>query len=358
MGVGMHLAPPLQSKMQKHTDVYHNDAASEGHQGDDLISDLARLLEQGMLSDVVLQAQGNQQGGVSGDKASRVELRAHKAVLVARSPVFQRLLMSDMVESRTSTVAVDFPAHIMELVLRYAYAGSVDLGAEDAKGGGGKQSREAEAVTAMALLAAADYYQMSGLKRQCEGRLLQRVGLVPEEVLQTMLLADRYGARALKEAALDVAADHLKPLRQLPEWADFARHNHELVVELMGVLVDKLVKARQAMTVQAVKLEKVQQAAAVQADKLEKAQQAMTVQADKLEKAQQTVAVQADKLEKAQQAMTVQADKLEKAQQAMTVQADKPEQARQVVDELKTLQVLLAGIKNLRQAIQLIQTSA
>lgn len=34
----------------------------------------------------------------------------------------------------------------------------------------------------MALLAAADYYQLSGLKRLCEERLLQRVGFIPEEV--------------------------------------------------------------------------------------------------------------------------------------------------------------------------------
>ena len=57
--------------MQVHIAVYHSDAASKAQQGDDLSSDLGRLLEQGALSDVVLQAQGA--------KASRVELRAHKA---------------------------------------------------------------------------------------------------------------------------------------------------------------------------------------------------------------------------------------------------------------------------------------
>ncbi|XP_052132606.1 uncharacterized protein LOC113209465 [Frankliniella occidentalis] len=225
-----------QSKMQVHIAVYRNETSNEGQQGDDLSADLAKLLEQGVLSDVVLQA---------GGAKAKVDLRAHKAVLAARSPVFQRLLMSDMVESRTSTVAVDFPAPIMELVLRYAYTGRVDLGAEDAKAG--EQAGEGEAVTAMALLAAADYYQLSGLKRQCEERLLQRVALVPEEVLQTVVLADRYGARALKEAALDVAADYLKPLRQRPEWDDFARQNHDLVAELMGVLADKLEQAQQAV---------------------------------------------------------------------------------------------------------------
>lgn len=70
------------------------------------------------------------------------------------------------------------------------------------------------------------------------------------QALHTVVLADRYGARALKEAALDVAADHLKQLRQRPEWGDFARHHHELVAELMGVLADKLEAAQQAVLAQ------------------------------------------------------------------------------------------------------------
>lgn len=94
--------------MQVHVAVYHSGASSDAHQGDDLSTDLHRLLDQGVLSDVVLQVKG------------RV-LHAHKAVLAARSPVFQRLFLSDMAESRTSTVAVEFPAAVMDRVLRYTF---------------------------------------------------------------------------------------------------------------------------------------------------------------------------------------------------------------------------------------------
>lgn len=242
------------SKMQVHVAVHHNGNTAEGSQGDDLSFDLAKLLDQGVLCDVVLQVQG---GSKSKSAGGGVDLRAHKAVLAARSPVFQRLFMSDMAESRTSTVAVDFPAPVIEHVLRYAYTGRVDLGAEvsgptaieavgDKVGDGGRPAA-GEGVTAMALLAAADYYQLAGLKRLCEERLLQRVGSVPEEALHTVVLADRYGAAALKDAALDVAANHLKLLRQRPEWAEFARHHHDLVAELMGVLADKLEQAQRAV---------------------------------------------------------------------------------------------------------------
>lgn len=239
-----------QSKMQVHIAVQHNGASADSLQGDDLSCDLAKLLEQGVLSDVVLQ--------VHGDKASKsTDIRAHKAVLAARSPFFQRLFMSDMAESRTSSVAVDFPAAVMEHVLRFAYTGRLDLDAEAGSGGTANQPQsqsqcvtqagEGEAATTMALLAAADYYQLAGLKRLCEERLLQRVGFIPEEALHTLVLADRYGARALKEAALSVAADHLKPLRQRPEWAEFASNHHDLVAELMGVLADKLEQANASL---------------------------------------------------------------------------------------------------------------
>lgn len=70
-----------------------------------------------MFSPTPLALLGPQVQGTAGSKAG-AEVRAHKAVLAARSPVFQRLFLSDMAESRTSTVAVDFPAAVMELVLK------------------------------------------------------------------------------------------------------------------------------------------------------------------------------------------------------------------------------------------------
>lgn len=125
----------------------------------------------------------------------------------------------------------------MQLTCRYAYTGRVDLGQGE------------EGVTEMEVLAAADYYQLAGLKRLCEDALLQRVtlagSLAPEEVLHTVVLADRYGAAALKERALDVAASNLKQLRAHPEWKDFAGQHHHLVAELMGVMADKLEQAEQ-----------------------------------------------------------------------------------------------------------------
>lgn len=56
---------------------------------------------------------------VTGDqKNKRTDIRAHKAVLAARSPYFKRLFTSGMSESLTNTVPVDFPAAVMKQVLR------------------------------------------------------------------------------------------------------------------------------------------------------------------------------------------------------------------------------------------------
>ena len=64
-------------------------------------------------------------------------------------------------------------------------------------------------------------------------------------VVGSVVLADRYGAPALKERALDLAASNLKQLRAHPEWKDFASQHHDLVAELMGVMADKLEHAQQ-----------------------------------------------------------------------------------------------------------------
>lgn len=67
------------------------------------------------------------------------------------------------------------------------------------------------------------------------------------QALHTLVLADRYNALALKDAALNQAADHLKTLRQRPEWKEFADKHRGLVGELMGVLADKLEKANASL---------------------------------------------------------------------------------------------------------------
>ena len=77
---------------------------------------------------------------------------AHKAVLAARSPVFQAMFQNDMVESRTNQATIqDIDAPVFESLLFFIYTGKLD-----------SESNHEE------LFLAADKYQVDTLKQLCQ----------------------------------------------------------------------------------------------------------------------------------------------------------------------------------------------
>ncbi|XP_034251604.1 TD and POZ domain-containing protein 1-like [Thrips palmi] len=220
-------------RLQVQLFMYEKWPPGEVEKDRDLSCDLAKLFKEGVLSDVVLQVQ-------SGDRADggvAREFRAHKAVLSARSPVFQCLFTTDMAECRTATVPVNFSVEVTERILWYAYTGKMEHEASE------------QQVRTMAqnldVLAAADFYDMQPLKSYCEELLLKQIGSRPEEVLRTIVLADRYGAARLKRVALDLAASNARRIQQRPEWLRFLQDHRDLVNELFALLAEKIPAAPQ-----------------------------------------------------------------------------------------------------------------
>ena len=137
--------------------------------------DWLALLTSGTLSDVTLRP------------SSGPDLRAHKAVLAARSPVFAAMFTQGMAEADSTEVTLgDLSSAVLRRLVHYLYAEEPsDDAFEDAEG----------------LLAAADQYQLPRLVALCERELCGRVEV--ETAARLLLLADRHHAAQLKEHTLE-----------------------------------------------------------------------------------------------------------------------------------------------------------
>lgn len=98
-----------------------------------------------------------------------MKLKAHKAVLVARSPVFEKMLQHDMKEANEGITDVpDFESLVMKEVLRYMYCNEI---------------RGLEKI-AHELIFAAEKYQLEELKEACIDEIIH--SLSAENVLKSL----------------------------------------------------------------------------------------------------------------------------------------------------------------------------
>jgi len=138
-----------------------------------ITQDFAKLLDGGKLRDVTL---------TFGDK----ELRAHKDILGARSTVFSAMFEHEsnreVQEGRVCITDVEF--EVFREMLRFIYTGRVEMMHEWAD----------------RLLAAADKYDLSDLKAQCEDYLCAQISV--ESASNLLLLADMFNCARLKATVI------------------------------------------------------------------------------------------------------------------------------------------------------------
>ncbi|GIY03857.1 protein roadkill [Caerostris darwini] len=154
--------------------MLHNDIPRY-HDFRALSSDMLRLLASRAYSDFTI---------VVGDHAFAV----HTAVLVARSPVFSKMLQHDMVEKETRRVVIrDVRPVIVQLMLMYMYTGTV---------------RGLEFNEAIDLYEAADKYFVDVLKKRCAHLLLS---IAKEDNLCLLFdLADKHSDADLKNRVYEI----------------------------------------------------------------------------------------------------------------------------------------------------------
>jgi len=129
------------------------------------------------------------------------EIKAHKAILSARSPVFAAMLKNEMKEATTNRVEInDITPDIFEALLRFIYTDHVDLTKIDTKN----------------LLAAANKYLLPLLKFQCQHFLSQSISV--ENCVELLALADLHNAVYLKKSAMNFIRLHRAEIIQSEGW--------------------------------------------------------------------------------------------------------------------------------------------
>lgn len=160
------------------------------------MSDLETLWGSGQWNDIALQTQGG-------------ELLAHRVVLAARSPVFERMLNTGMAERVTGVIKitdVSFPN--LQRLCRFMYTGTVsdDDGLWD------------NVEAACGLFQAAAKYEVLGLVRICASKVAAMVTV--DNVADLLMLALRIGPQAdtLKARAMQFITGHLSYVQVTLGW--------------------------------------------------------------------------------------------------------------------------------------------
>ncbi|KAH0767841.1 hypothetical protein KY285_003712 [Solanum tuberosum] len=163
----------------------------------DMGSHFGMLLENMEGSDVVFI--------VAGEK-----FHAHKLVLTARSPVFRTELFDELMGDKQEIVVTDMEPRVFKAMLHFIYRDSlVDEEIEDTSSS--SIPSVTDTLTAK-LLAAADRYDLTRLRRVCESHLCKDISV--NSVSRTLALADRYHATELKAVCLRFAAENLAAVMQ------------------------------------------------------------------------------------------------------------------------------------------------
>jgi len=140
----------------------------------ELAEDMKKLSVAEVLCDVVIICGGD------------VKLKAHRAVLAARSPVFQAMFTHDMTEKLSGKVKIpDCKPEAMRNFLHFLYHAKLESYDHAAK-----------------LLELAEQYQVATLKKMCEAHLITKV--TKDNAMEMLDLANLHSSDQLKQKAFDV----------------------------------------------------------------------------------------------------------------------------------------------------------
>uniref|UniRef100_A0A915DUF7 BTB domain-containing protein n=1 Tax=Ditylenchus dipsaci TaxID=166011 RepID=A0A915DUF7_9BILA len=169
-----------------------------------LADDYLKLLKDDVLTDFAI-------------KVNEKEIRVHKAILAARSPVFAAMFQhEDTSESKTGILTIkDVEFGVVKEMLNFIYSG--------------RSSTDINEVLQSDLLIAADKYRLDELKNHCERCLIQ--ALNHENACQLLIIGDMYRAEILRQRSVQFILQHQK--KSLPhrlgngtQWTSPTSHGH------------------------------------------------------------------------------------------------------------------------------------
>ncbi|CAO4361787.1 Protein CBR-MEL-26 [Caenorhabditis briggsae] len=171
-----------------------------------LVDDYQRLFCDELLTDFDINVNG------------RV-IRAHKAVLAARSAVFNAMLThQDTDEARTSVMYInDMDFDVIYEMVYYIYCGRCQKDITD---------------MATALLIAADKYRIDELKNHCEKYLVENITV--ENACSLLIIGDIYTAAKLRRRAVQFILARPKNVTGTPGWDDILKCHPNLITDIFS----------------------------------------------------------------------------------------------------------------------------
>jgi len=147
----------------------------------------------------------------------------HRNILSVRSPVFEAMFQSDMLEKHSQNVVIkDIKPEVVKEMLHFIYNGASST--ENLMDEFGKD-----------LLGAADQYQVELLKNKCEDKLCS--SLEVSNSVELLLLADLHQAPKLRRMALKLVTKNIDAIVNTDVYKDFVAHHPVLALEITQALV-------------------------------------------------------------------------------------------------------------------------
>ena len=152
-------------------------------------------------------------------KCGDAEFKAHKAILASQSPVFKKMLESDMKEQRTNVIEIyDVDQAVISDMLAYFYTGRaphIDTLVKE-------------------LLDVADKYELLQLLAMCENKLKSDMNI--HNVIELLILADMHNFSRLKIACLSYVYHNSDAVQSSSQWQELKKNcdsHASLLVELL-----------------------------------------------------------------------------------------------------------------------------
>jgi BTB/POZ domain len=154
-----------------------------------LNSSVTNLLANNSLTDVTL-------------KVKEKELKAHRVILAATSPVFQAMFQEGYKEHEDNYVNIqDIDSDVFEVFLRFLYSGEVDKLDE----------------MYLDLFAAADKYDVQPLREICLQHMAKNISV--DNAVDILALADRYDVENIKLQAQKFITNNMAGVMKTDSWA-------------------------------------------------------------------------------------------------------------------------------------------
>lgn len=152
------------------------------------------------------------------------EYKAHRAVLIARSPVFAAMFLHETLEKQTGVVTIsDCDPDSFEGFLEFLYTGKFE---------------EPSTRSALYLYETSDKYEVQELKAFCVEYLMENLSV--ENVCDVVILADKYEEFKLLSAAQDFFNKNLGEIFDTSQWDSLVKNNYRLSKMLLKKMSSKV----------------------------------------------------------------------------------------------------------------------